>query len=115
MAKYRISQFGKQTVRYSFTEAMKVMHDRRLTKGDKGLLRITCDGIAEAESILSNKLYNPKCTMIFAYYDSTLLYWFNREWVESDKFFKDEYWSVEPFVPLLRDDKINRILDEISL
>lgn len=110
MIKYYISQFGKPTTRYSFTEAMKVMHDRRLIKGDKGLLRVICDTIEEAESILSSKLYKPKCTMVFAHFNSTKLYWFNNEWVESDKFFNDDVWLVEPFVPLLRNDKINRIL-----
>lgn len=118
MNRYHISQFGKPTTRYSFKDAMKVMHDRRLIRRSAGLLRVHCDNIEEAHKIISDKLYNPKCTHVFAMYQGYKLYWFGDYWVDSNRFFSDEFWDLvsesasDDFFKQIneRENKLNTIL-----
>jgi hypothetical protein len=86
MVKFVLSQFGKITIRYSLKEMMKVMHDRKVTKHDRALLRIFCDTVKEAEQIMKHNLFIPNCTHVFAYHNQRLLIWFDNDWYDSHKF-----------------------------
>lgn len=95
--KYRISQFGKSTIRYSFNEAYKVMLDRGLLKGDNGLLRISCDTLEEANTIINKKNFNAANMHLTTYYKGTKLFWCGEYWYDYEKYFTDDDTILNEF------------------
>lgn len=89
---FEISQFGKITIRHTLSQAMKVMHDRRITKRDRGLLRVYCDSFLEAEKIINNKQFFNHCTFVFVSHKGIEYFWDSHQskWTKSNEYFSDE-------------------------
>ena len=111
MIQFKISQFGKNTIRYSFTEAIKIMRDRGLMSGANGILHIHCSNMNEAKYVLSHKLYKEKCMMVYSQYDGNELIhcagnWYDYDDFQSDELLDDFFESVQ----YIRNKKINEIM-----